>query len=82
MASVEMVKKIRMIGLGLFVIGVILALLLFTTEPMSNTFKVYLYVGTFFVELGSLFYFAYEVFFPEFWKGEWTPSPDQPYPPE
>ncbi len=82
MARVEMLKKIRMVGLGLIVIGIIFGLLLFATEPMSSTFKTYLYVGTFFIEIGSLFYFAYEVFVPEFWKGEWTPSPDQPYPPE
>lgn len=82
MARVAKLKKIRHAGVGLIVIGGILALLIFNTEPLTSAFKMYLYIGTILFEIGALMYFAYEVFVPEFWRGEWAPGSEQEYPPE
>ena len=82
MSRVEKLKKIRLAGIVLMILGFILGLLVFTTDPMTSTFKTYFYTGTVIFEIGALMYFAYEVFVPEFWRGEWVPGPEQEYPPE
>jgi len=82
MSRVAKLKRIRRVGIGLIVLGTILTLLIFTTEPLTSQFKLYLYSGTIIFELGALMYFAYEVFVPEFWRGEWAPGPQSEYPPE
>ena len=82
MGRVETLKKIRYIGLTLMIIGVIIGLLVFGTEPLTTSFKLYLTTGTVIFVVGSLMFLAYEVFVPEFWRGEWAPGPGHEYPPE
>lgn len=82
MSRVAKLKKIRQVGIGLMLFGAILTLLIFTTKPLTSQFKLYLYSGTIIFELGALMHFAYEVFVPEFWHGEWAPGPQNEYPPD
>ncbi len=75
-------KIIRGIGVALMVIGFLVGLGIFTTEPLSPAFLRYFAIGTGIFMLGSLLYMGYEVFVPEFWRGEWAPGPGHEYPPD
>jgi len=78
----EKIKKIRYTGIALMVIGTIIGSLIFTTSPMSSAFMMYFGIGTLIFIIGSLLFMAYEVFVPEFWRGEWAPGPGHEYPPD
>ena len=81
MSRAEKLRRIRYVGLVLMVVGTIIGLFVFTTTPLSSAFMTYFTVGTSIFIIGSLLFMAYEVFVPEFWRGEWAPGPGHEYPP-
>ncbi|RLG75213.1 MAG: hypothetical protein DRO14_04830 [Thermoprotei archaeon] len=82
MGKAEKLKKIRYMGLVLMLVGTIIGLFVFTTAPLSPAFMAYFTAGTAIFIVGSLLFMAYEVFVPEFWRGEWAPGPGHEYPPD
>ena len=75
-------KKIRYSGLALMVIGAIIGLMIFATKPLTPQFLTYFVSGTLIFIVGSIMFMAYEIFVPEFWRGEWAPGPGHEYPPD
>ncbi len=82
MSRAEKLRRLRILGAILMGVGTIICLMIFQTEPLSAAFKLYFAAGTAVFIVGSLFYMAYEVFVPEFWRGEWAPGPGHEYPPD
>jgi len=80
---IETIKKLRVAGLALQVLGTIVAgFLIYLTSPGEALFYVLAGIGTLIFCLGALMYFAYEAFIAEFWKGAWVPGPGHEYPPD
>ena len=82
MGRVSRLRKIRIAGLVLMIIGAFIGLMIYLTAPLTTTFVTYYTTGSSIFIIGSLLFMAYEVFVPEFWKGEWAPGPGHKYPEE
>lgn len=82
MSRKEKIKKLRLAGLALMILGTVVAVAIFTTKPVSLEFQMCYGLGTLIFMIGSLMFFGYEAFVPEFWKGVWAPGPGHEYPPE
>lgn len=82
MVKTSTLKKIRLTGVILMVIGTIITLTIFGTEPMTTSFLQRLTAGTIIFLIGSTLFMAYEIFVPAFWRGEWAPGPGHEYPSE
>jgi hypothetical protein len=75
-------KLIRYSGLVILLIGLVIVLFIFQYPPMSSGLYWTFGIGSIIFLIGDLMVIGYEIFVPEYWKGEWSIGPDHRYPPE